>query len=274
MPALRAEVHRILRTEGQPMNRKDFLMGAAGIAVGAPLGVAGTLKGLEPAPAQPPVPCPPPHGRISYSQAGEDMVAHYFFAHLKLKEITYLDIGAYEPIQINNTYHFYQVGGRGVLVEPNVGLTPKLRSVRPRDTVLEAGIGIGKPSVADFYVMSSPSWSTFDKAEAEHQTRVSGGAVTIREVRKIPLLNVNDVMAEHFGGKAPSFVSIDAEGWHFAILKSIDFKRFRPAAVCVETLVSGEARTLPEIPAFMTRQGYVARGGSFVNTIFVDTRLL
>jgi len=31
---------------------------------------------------------------------------------------------------------------------------------------------------------------------------------------------------------------------------------------------------IPEIPAFMEQKGYVARGGSFVNTIFIDSRLL
>jgi hypothetical protein len=258
------------------MKRKDFLIGLAGVAVGAPLGAAGILKvaETEPPPCPAVKPCPPPHGRISYSQAGEDVAVAYVFSHLRRSDITYLDIGAYDPISINNTYHFYERGLRGVLVEPNVDITAKLRTVRPRDTVLEAGIGIGKPSVADYYVMSSPSWSTFDKAEAEHQVKVSGGKVTIREVRKMPLLDVNEVMAEHFGGKAPAYVSIDAEGWHFPILKSIDYKRFRPPVICIETLVSGESRTIPEIPAFMTKQGYVARGGSFVNTIFVDGRLL
>lgn len=251
------------------MKRKDFLMGMGGLAVGVPLGAVGARSALLPDPAE-----PPPHGHISYAQAGEDMIVNYFFGHFKIRDISYLDIGAWDPILINNTYFFYNRGYRGVLVEPNVGITPKLRSVRPRDTTLEAGIGIGKPGVADYYVMSEASWSTFDKAEAEHQVKATGGKVTIKEVRKMPLLNVNDVMAEHFNGKAPTFVSIDAEGWHLAILKSIDFGRFRPAVICIETLVSAESRTIPEIPAFMTTKGYVHRGGSFVNAIFVDSKLL
>jgi hypothetical protein len=255
------------------MNRKNFLIGAAGIAIGAPLGAA--LTGLQPAPAEPPARCPPPYGRISYSQAGEDMISAYFFGHFKIEEITYLDIGAWDPIHINNTYYFYELGHQGVLVEPNVDLSKKLRTVRPRDTTLVAGIGFSaKQEAVDYYVMSNPSWSTFDKAEAEHQVKATGGKVTIREVRKMPLLNVNDVMAEHFKGRAPTFVSIDAEGLHFAILKSIDFERFRPPVICIETLVSAESRTIPQIPAFMTTKGYVARGGSFVNTIFVDAKLL
>jgi hypothetical protein len=122
--------------------------------------------------------------------------------------------------------------------------------------------------------MSEPSWNTFDKAEAEHQVKATNGKVTIKEVRKMPLLDVNDVMAEHFKGRAPSFLSIDAEGWHLAILKSIDFKRFRPQVICVETMVSAELRMIPEIPAFLKIKGYIARGASLANTIFVDSRLL
>jgi hypothetical protein len=30
----------------------------------------------------------------------------------------------------------------------------------------------------------------------------------------------------------------------------------------------------PEIPEFMASQGYVARGGSIVNTVFLDSKLL
>jgi hypothetical protein len=256
------------------MRRKDFLIGIGGLAVGVPLGaVAVKSTPLPKAPPAPP-PAPPLQGHVSYAQAGEDLIASFIFGQLKIKDISYLDIGAYDPVYLSNTYLFYKRGHRGVLVEPNVAMCEKLRAVRPQDKTLEAGIGIGKTGEADYYVMSDPSWSTFDRAEAEHQVKATGGKVTIKEVRRMPLLDVNEVMAEHFQGKAPAFVSIDAEGWHFAILKSIDFKRFRPHVICIETKVSGEHRTIGEIPALMSAKGYVARGSSFVNTIFVDSRLL
>jgi hypothetical protein len=257
------------------LRRKDFLIGIGGIAVGVPLGAVGVRSVREP---QPPPPAPRPtaaaQGHVSYAQAGEDLVVNAIFGNLKIKEIPYLDIGAYDPVYLSNTYLFYKQGHRGVLVEPNVTMCEKLRAVRPQDTTLEAGIGIGKPGTADYYVMSDPSWSTFDRAEAEHQVKATRGKVTLKEVRRMPLLDVNDVMAEHFQGGAPAFVSIDAEGWHFAILKSIDFRRFRPNVICIETKVSGEHRTIGGIAALMKATGYVARGGSFVNTIFVDSGLL
>jgi methyltransferase FkbM-like protein len=249
------------------MRRKDFLIGLGGFAAGAPLGALGGRHLSVDTGAQ-------PDGNVSYAQSGEDLVVNFLCENLNVREITYLDIGAYDPVYLNNTYFFYRRGHRGVLVEPNVTMCEKLRAVRPGDTVLEAGIGIGKTGEADYYVMSNPSWSTFDRAEAEHQVKATAGKITIKEVRRMPLLDVNEVMARHFKGKAPAYVSIDAEGWHFAILKSIDFARMRPRVICVETKVSGERRMLPEIPALMEKTGYVARGGSYVNTVFVDSALL
>jgi len=258
------------------MRRKEFLIGMGGLAVGASLGAAGAARVLQteqapPAPRQSP---PPARGKESYAQAGEDLIVNHLLGRLGITRVSYLDIGAYDPVYLNNTYFFYLRGHRGVLVEPNAAMCAKLRAVRPQDTTLNAGIGIGKTGEADYYVMSDPSWNTFDRAEAEHQVRATGGGIVVTEVRKVPLLDVNEVIAGHFDGKAPTFVSIDAEGWHLAILKAIDFRRFRPPVICVETLVSGEVRQIPEIPAFLKTKNYVARGGSFVNTIFVDSTLL
>ena len=255
-------------------NRRDLLLGAGGAALGA-LGhryFAQDLAGLDTGEDLTP-PSPDEPGLTSFAQSGEDIITAFAFDYLGIEDVTYLDIGAYDPVLINNTYFFYKKGHRGVLVEPNVVMCEKLRAVRQGDTVLEAGIGIDTVSEAEYYVMTEPSWSTFSREEAEHQERTTNGAVSIAEVRMLPLIHVNDVMAEHFDG-APSFLSIDAEGWHIAILESIDYERFRPAAICVETLVSGANETIHEIPAFMETKGYVARGASFVNTIFVDSELL
>jgi Methyltransferase FkbM domain len=253
---------RILKTE---ISRKSFLTCLGGFAVGVPLGYVASDQLRAP---------DPEGGRQSFAQGGEDIAADFFFQYVGLSSgVAYLDIGAYDPVKINNTYFFYRKGNKGVLVEPNVTMCEKLREVRPRDTTLAAGIGVNSVKEADYYLMSDPSWNTFSKEEAEHQEVVTGKKISIKKVIKMPLLNINDVMQEHFG-KAPTFVSIDAEGLHFAILKSIDFDRFRPPLICVETLISGTTDTISEIPEFMTTQGYVARGGSFVNTLFVDSKIL
>jgi Methyltransferase FkbM domain len=253
------------------IGRKEFLAGLCGLAAGAPLGAVGS-RSLRKAP-QPAAAPRIEAGDISYAQAGEDIIVNFALQYLGIKDVTYLDIGAYDPVLVNNTYYFYKKGFRGVLVEPNVTMCEELRRVRPEDTTLTAGIGVTSVREADYFLMTQPAWNTFSKEEAEHMTKVTGGSIKIERVTKMPLLDVNDVMAKHFTG-APTFVSIDAEGWHLAILKAIHYQRFRPKIICVETLVSGTRSATPEIPAFMASKGYVDRGGSLVNTIFVDGTLL
>ena len=261
------------------ISRSEFLAGLGGLAVGVPIGGIG--RGYQraaspapttPAPAAVAPPDPPGPGELSFAQAGEDVIINFLFNYLQQsKDIQYLDIGAWDPVAYNNTYFFYRKGFRGVLVEPNGAMCQKIRAVRPEDTTLEAGIGVTAERAADYYMMNESAWNTFSKDEAEHMTKVTGGHIKVEKVIKMPLLDINDVMAKHFG-KAPAYVSIDAEGLHLAILKSIDYGRFRPLAICVETLVSGSRAAIPEIPAYMASQGYVDRGGSFVNTIFVDRK--
>ena len=57
----------------------------------------------------------------------------------------------------------------------------------------------------------------------------------------MPLVNINKIMQEQFHG-APSLLCIDTEGLDLDILKTLDFTRFRPAIVCVETLKIGTTR--------------------------------
>ena len=258
------------------ITRKQFLQNTGWAAAGATLGfIGGGQFGASPVATRPapPPPAPAPRGEESFSQCGEDMSVNFAFKQLGIEAITYLDVGANHPAEGNNTYFFYRRGHRGVLVEPNESLCKQLRAVRPEDTTLAVGIGVAAAKEADYYVMNYDALNTFSKEDAERQAGATQGRVTIQKVIKVPLLNINDVMAEHFKG-APTFLSVDTEGFDLAILKSIDYARFRPKIICAETLVSHTTKAIPEIPRFMESQGYVPRGGSIVNTIFIDSKLL
>jgi FkbM family methyltransferase len=244
-------------------SRRSFFTGAvAGALVGKgsewvqPL--EWTLKGM-------------PHGtQLSFAQYGDDLVASSLLEHLGIHTPTYLDIGAYEPILGSNTYLFYRRGARGVLVEPNVDCVPKLRSKRPHDTVLNAGVGITADKSADFYRLTSPQLNTFDKDEAERVVRESNGKVILREVVKMPLVPVNDVIAEHLGGKAPDFLSIDVEGLDYAILQTLDFAKYRPKVICAELQPRGVPNE--EAVAFVKSKDYDVRGMTYPNILFLDRR--
>ncbi|MBX9623499.1 MAG: FkbM family methyltransferase [Gemmataceae bacterium] len=243
--------------------REFFLGGLAGLAVGKaaewvqPL--EWTQRGM------------PDGTKLSFAQNAEDLVAAGLLAAVGVDRPSYLDIGAYDPIFSSNTYLFYRQGGRGVLVEPNVGLTPKLRRKRPGDVVLEAGIGIDETAAAPYYVLHDAQLNTFDPEQVE---RLKAAGARVERVVEMPLVNVNRVIADGFGGAAPDFLSVDVEGLDLAILRTLDFARFRPKVICVETLVTGTLRHNPETPQFLAGKGYEVRGMTHPNTIFVDKQVL
>jgi FkbM family methyltransferase len=246
--------------------RRDFLTGAgAGVvlAEGPRRLRAARWPGSYPEDANP-----------SYAQCGEDVVVAMIFEYLKIDRPTYLDVGAYLPIYSNNTYLFYQRGARGVLVEPNVALVPELKARRPGDAVLNVGVGVTDQDSADYYCMSLSQWNTFDRDEAEQRVKKTGGQVKIERVVKMPLVPINRILANHFPGGGPDFLSIDVESLDLAILRTLDFSRFRPKVICTETLVALSMRMDPATTEFLRSKSYEVRGMTFANTVYVDRTLL
>ena len=127
------------------ISRRELLWGAGGGGLGLlTYHTYATFPSerSEGAPAPLPPGEHPQQGSVSYAQSGEDLIAGYILQMLRARDVTYLDIGAYKPITLNNTFYFYKKGYRGVLVEPNMDLAKDLNSVRPGDTTLVAGIGL------------------------------------------------------------------------------------------------------------------------------------
>src|SRR5205807_3794 len=85
---------------------------------------------------------------------------------------------------------------------------------------------------------------------------------------------LNRVIAEHFGGAAPDYLSIDIEGLDYAVLKTLDYAKYRPKVICVETLITATLRHNPKTPELLADNGYELRGMTYPNMFFVDKRLL
>ncbi|HEV3030942.1 MAG TPA: FkbM family methyltransferase [Polyangia bacterium] len=217
-------------------------------------------------------------GKWSYAQQGEDLVVENVLDAIGVKgPITYLDVGAFDPVLDSNTFAFYEAGGHGLLVEPNPAKIDRLRNVRPRDKTLNVGVGLSaEPTTGDYYVIGGPSaglLNTFSKEDAEDVQTKSHGQHFIEKVLKLPLVNINTLMREQLAG-APTFLSIDTEGLDLGILKTMDFDRYRPDVICVETMEVGGDAVSVDILRLLESKRYSARGATFVNTIFVDDRHL
>ena len=262
------------------MQRRDFLIGAASGATAAVwLGAAGrALPGqaaIAPDGPPPVAPGAPGHaplyqGRRSFAQQGEDLILYNLLRHdLGIETPSYLDIGAGDPALSNNTYALYLTGSRGVLVEPNPVLVRKLKAVRPGDVVVACGVGLREPTDADYFVIRG-RWplNTFSR-EAVAEYRRQSAKDPVENVLKMPLVPINRLIADCFGG-APDLLSIDIEGMDLAVLRTVDFRAHRPAAICAETKKPGMSHDSTPVARLLRGKGYLACAGSLYNTIFVD----
>lgn len=217
-----------------------------------------------------------PKSQLTWSQAGEDILLANLFYKLDIAKPTYLDIGANHPSYISNTFYFYIRGSKGVCIEPNPGLYNRYKKARPRDTVLNIGIGMDAQTEADFYVFPEHAHGlgTFSKKEAEYWKDTGMkkvGKIAYERVIRMPLRPINDVLAEYFP-KAPDLVSLDVEGLDLAILHSLDFNKYRPIAFCVETLYYDDQQREhknEDIIRFMESKGYSVYADTFINTLFL-----
>lgn len=230
--------------------------------------------------AQAPPPAPPPpapllpeHARVSFSQQGEDLVLfHVLRDLLKIDPVTYLDVGAADPILGSNTYLLYTLGGRGVLVEPNPMYVKRLRAARPLDTVVAAGIGVTAATEGDYYeIAGNPALNSFSAAHVAELQKGKTDSVVERVV-KMPLLTINRVIETELNGRAPDLLSTDVEGLDYAIIRSLDLSRFRPGVICAETVPMYKRGNGSDITQHLRRHDYIPRGGSLFNTIFIDAR--
>lgn len=212
---------------------------------------------------------PPPYQEYqSFSQAGEDGILKYVFHQLAITAPTYLDIGTNHPYHGNNTFVFYKTGSRGVCVEANTLLIPLIKKHRPQDICLNMGIGL-EDSEMKFFVFEASGLSTFSQADALQRQ----ASHKLAEIVKVQVTTINAVIEKYFGGQPPNLISLDVEGLDSAILRTLDFTKYRPEVICTETVKFSTKKPQEkesDVIPFMLDNDYFIFGDTFINTIFVD----
>ncbi|WP_299017205.1 FkbM family methyltransferase [uncultured Polaribacter sp.] len=210
-----------------------------------------------------------PKGNTSYSQSGEDLIIKYIFLLRGINKPSYIDIGANDPFFINNTAIFYKNGSRGINIEANPYLIESFKKHRKNDINLNIGIGAKEDSL-DFYIMNDVTLSSFSKDECE--SYIKTGKYNIEETKQINITTVETIINKYSSGVFPDFLSLDAEGMDFDILKSINFKKSIPKVICVEAAEYSEVGTgarRSELIDFLVNKGYYEYANTNLNAIMV-----
>jgi len=210
---------------------------------------------------------------ISYSQAGEDIIVNFWKTAKKIGDFTYFDIGANHPIVLNNTFKFYEQGYTGVCVEPDPHLCEQLKKRRKKDNIVNCGVSTGENTEGTLFVFSDNLLNTFSREEADELVKDHGA----RLVKELPvaLIDINTLFERYYKPATATFLSMDIEGLDFSILSKLDFNRYRPAVICLETVDytdDASSKKRKNILDLMDGKDYFIFADTYLNTIFVDRR--
>jgi FkbM family methyltransferase len=212
--------------------------------------------------------------KLSFAQYGEDIIVQGIFDTLNLPTPHYIDIGAHHPTNLSNTYFFYTKGSSGVCIEPSPQLFAHIAKARPRDICLNVGISDTTHTSVPYYVLTAQTMNTFSKEDAEKTIAAPAvyGAQKIEHIEHIDLVPMNEILDKYFSTYG-DFLSIDTEGFDEQIVRSIDFTKYRPKVLCIETIEQGAANTFhknTELIEYLMTKNYFVYADTYVNTIFVD----
>ena len=176
------------------------------------------------------------YANITYSQMGEDLHIQRILNSRYGKKITdkgfYLDVGAFHPFKYSNTFKFYELGWRGINIEPNPENFKLIEKYRPEDINLNMGVS-EKKQVLKYWKYDRGAFNTFSEAEATELNK--RGDLTLEKVLEIETDSLQNILTKHLPDNTPiDFISIDVEGLDFQVVKSFDLETFKPNIICIE----------------------------------------
>ena len=200
---------------------------------------------------------------LSYTQNMED--THLWLAFGGQHHGTYVDIGAGHPIADNVSFFFYERGWQGVAVEPQRKLADLYARLRPRDVVVAALIGT-RSGEADFHLFDAfHGLSTTSGKHAEAAAAAGAGYRTVR----LPMITLAELCRQH-RLREIDFLKVDVEGAEADVLRSGDWKAFRPKAVVVEAVApSSNEPSWESWEPFLLAQGYRFMLSDTLNRFYV-----
>lgn len=176
----------------------------------------------------------------SYSQEGEDIILRKLFGNRK--DGFYVDVGAHHPMRFSNTYFFYKLGWSGVNIDAMPGSMKLFNKIRPRDINIEKPIS-DKKHILTYYAFNEPALNGFSK-ELSEKRESADNDYHIIFTKDIETFTLAEVLDQNIPpNQTIDFLTIDVEGLDLNVLKSNNFKKYKPKVILIEILESSLSKT-------------------------------
>lgn len=136
----------------------------------------------------------------------------------------YVDIGAFDGIELSNTYVMSQMGWSGICVECNPYIIQKLIENRASDKCK---------------ICTNPIWRADGKVLDFHSNEMLSFTTEkdgISDSRSLPTVSIslNTLLEKYQAPKNIDYISLDVEGVEFDILNSFDFNKWNVKCWTIE----------------------------------------
>lgn len=174
-----------------------------------------------------------------FSQHGEDVTLRMIFKLLKVNKTDgfFVDIGAYHPTAISNTFYFYLKGWRGINVDPSPESIRLFNQYRPEDINVQAGVS-DERGVLKYHIMpGKPMENSFDDSHIAGR----GNDDEVSESMDVEVMPLGELLDQYLpAGQTIDFFSIDVEGMNYKVIESNNWDKYRPQVVLVEKHLDDE----------------------------------
>lgn len=185
----------------------------------------------------------------SYAQNGEDV---YLMSLIRKSKGTFVDVGAFHPIQYSNTYALYKKGWRGINIDPNEKNRKLFSLFRSKDIFINKAVGSGD-KILTYYYFNHPALNTCDKEEAEKNLQKSWVKLLDKKILRVETL---EKILAPYKLKEIDFLSIDIEGLDYEVLVSHDWN-IKPKFIAIEKhFFDIENIREDKIYSFLKNKGY------------------
>lgn len=184
------------------------------------------------------------------AQNGEDRWLDAYFRHKRSGY--FVDVGAYDGVELSNSYHFEQLGWTGILVEADPDNASRCAIARPRSICFHcAAVASPETTEITFHRVADAGVFSSTNLTLQHARRLAGMGHRPEPI-SVPARTLDSMLLQA-GATEVDFVSIDVEGAELDVLRGFDIARWRPAIVVVE---SNTKLRLPAIRKYFVSHGY------------------
>ena len=140
----------------------------------------------------------------------------------------FVDVGCFHPKKYNNTWQLYKKGWRGVNVDIDAIKIQGFNIVRPQDINIASAVSNTEGEITyyshGFYSLTSSLDEKFTAGKSGYLQK------------KTKAKRLSDILdATKYAGQEIDFLSVDAEAHDLEVLMSLDFDRYQPKLIAVET---------------------------------------